>query len=438
MNILSITIILSLLISFSYEALIGIDFGCDLIKVAIVKPGFPFETVTDFNSRRASSSSISIYNGERLFGDDSLNLATRKPDHTVQYMKALISKKLPLDEDSVYNYLKLPYKIVNNDRGSLDIILAESYFNNTQYPLEFFLSMLFGHIKEFSSVFGKDDIRDVVISVPTYFTIIHKLIIQSSLDISELNLLSYIEDNTSAGLQYGLDKIFENKTHTIMIVNIGSANVQLTIVEYITKMEKDLPIRNIKVIGKETDENFGSFYVDKMIIDRYIQHFRKLNPKVDITENTKSYSKMRSSARSVKKILSANDFMPVSIESLYDEKDFRMPSISRAEVFVDSNYIKQKFSKMITNILKKTGKTIDDLDYIELIGGGTRIPKFQELIKEVTGKSELSFHINAEEAVALGSTFRGANCSKAFRVRNIILEDFIEYEVEIEIVNAGK
>lgn len=414
-------------------AIIGIDFGTELLKISLVKPGYPFETVTDFNSRRLSPSSIAFYDGDRLFGDDALNIGSKKPDYSYSYIKTLIGLNHNISDDHMLNILRFPYTMIENDRGTITFKLAEPIHGFDEFSIEELMGMLMGYIKIISENFGKDKVRDCVITVPSSYTQYQR---RATIDAAEsvgLSVLSLIDENTAAALQYGLDRVFENQTHYALIYNFGSLGTEVTIAKYYTIKKKDTPERYIEVISKAWDPSLGCLLVDANLMKIFEEeYYKKYNNNEDISKNKRSNAKMRATAQKTKKVLSANKNLPITVESIFGDNDLHIKNFDRENInkFVDQ--YKDRFTVPVEKALKLANLTKDQLDVFEIIGGGVRIPRVQEILKDYYGR-DLNNHLNGDESMAFGAAFRGANISKSFKVRFVGLTDISEYQASVSI-----
>ena len=144
-------------------------------------------------------------------------------------------------------------------------------------------------------------------------------------------------------------------------------------------------------------------------------------------------AKLRIQANKVKQVLSANNDIPVYIDSLHDDTNYQA-HINRATFEEICHDLLLRSSTPIVQALKAANMTLDDIDMIELIGGGMRVPRVQEEIKKVLGeKLDLGMHINSDESMALGAAFHGANISTAFRVRHVGMTDVNPWPITVSL-----
>lgn len=130
----------------------------------------------------------------------------------------------------------------------------------------------------------------------------------------------------------------------------------------------------------------------------------------------------------LKEILSANKESQIGVEGFVDGIDFKS-KIKRETFEQKSEHLFSKLTIPIEKVLKIANKQIEDIDQVEILGGGVRIPKIQQILSEYFKGKDLGAHLNGDEAMALGASFHGANLSHSFRVRNVFLNDGFSYEV---------
>merc|ERR1711935_240315 len=143
-------------------------------------------------------------------------------------------------------------------------------------------------------------------------------------------------------------------------------------------------------------------------------------------------TKIRLQANKVKHVLSANQEIPIHMDSLYDDMNLSM-QISRTQFEELCDDLTKRATDLIINALASANITLDEVNAIEMIGGGMRVPKVQSSLTSVLGDKELGMHINSDESMALGAAFYGANISSAFRVRQVALVDINPFPIGISL-----
>lgn len=154
--------------------------------------------------------------------------------------------------------------------------------------------------------------------------------------------------------------------------------------------------------------------------------------KPSVLTNDRAMKRLFKEAVKVKDILSANKMADVKVPELLDYVTLRT-IIERAEFEKKSHDLLAKVEHPVLDVLKKSGLSLDDIEQVEILGGGLRIPRVHDLIKEVTKKSELMVHLNGDEAMCFGAAFIAANSSSSFKVRKVFLTQHPNFEYRIEI-----
>ena len=176
--------------------------------------------------------------------------------------------------------------------------------------------------------------------------------------------------------------------------------------------------------GNKFTNRLVAHFVD-LFIEKYPQH-------EDIKTNKRALAKIRKKAEKIKTVLSANEEIPVFINSLYKDIDYSV-HITRKTLEELCSDLFERIIVPVTEVLDAANITASDLDTIELLGGGVRIPKIQFELKRLLGVESLGAHLNGDEAMALGAAFHGANLSTAFRVRHVGMTDVSPYPVGVRL-----
>jgi len=279
-----------------------------------------------------------------------------------------------------------------------------------------------------------------VLTVPSFYTQHERRALLDAADLADLNVLGLIDENAAAALHYGIDRVDEKPLH-ILFYNMGGSSLEVSIARYYSYEAKDRLTRKSKkigafeILGKGWDATLGGGSFDARLVNHLADEFNT-NPIMegkDIRTIPRAMAKLRQQANKVKHVLSANNEIPVFADGLY--KDTGLSThISRATFEELTHDLLERSVTPIQQALNSANLTLSDIDQIELIGGGMRIPKVQEMLRSFFGEElELGRHINSDEAMALGAAFHGANVSTAFRVREVGMQDVNPFEIGIEL-----
>merc|ERR1712003_562297 len=181
----------------------------------------------------------------------------------------------------------------------------------------------------------------------------------------------------------------------------------------------------------------GGLAYDNRLVEYMADHFNRewrhaRGHDKDIRDVPRAMTKIRLQANKVKHVLSANQEIPVHMDSLYDDMNLSM-HITRSQFEELCEDLTKRATDPITDALTSANLTLEDISAIELVGGGMRVPKVQSSLSSILGDKELGMHINSDESMALGAAFYGANISSAFRVRQVGLVDINPFPIGISL-----
>lgn len=320
----------------------------------------------------------------------------------------------------------------NETHGGMCIREGDDY-----YTPEELLSMILTHAQDIVKAHGGNHIRDCVITVPSFFTQHERRAVYDAAEIADMNVLSMIDDNTAAALQFAIDRTVE-EPQTILYYNLGSSSAQVTIIEHssykVVEGGQNRSIGTVEVKGKSWDTTTGGYEFDlrmtELLADRFnAQHAKH---KLNVRENVRAMTKLRGHARKVKEVLSANQYIPANAESLYKDYDLHT-EVTRAEFEAAAADLFDRILVPIEKALRDANMTKEQISLVEIVGGSVRIPKVQSILREYFGDKELGMHLNGDESMALGTAFRAANLSTAFRVRRIGLQEVTTFPIKVEL-----
>ncbi|CAI4226902.1 unnamed protein product [Auanema sp. JU1783] len=411
-------------------AAMSVDLGSQFIKVGLVKPGVPMEIVLNKESRRKTPNVLSIRNGERLFGDPALGLNVRYPKTVYPHLLDLLSKNI--DHPSVDVYRKRhPHLVIEKSPNSSSIVVP---FRDEVYSIESLLAMILSNLKEFTEAYAEQTVRDIVITVPVYFTQAERLAIEKATQIARLNLLQLINDGTAVALNYGVfrRKEITEKPLRMMIYDMGAMKTTVTLVEYKVVKEKYGKEPKLSVLGVGYDRNLGGLEMTLRLQEHLVKRFRE-NYKTDkdITTNDRAMGKMLKESERLKQVLSANADHFAQIESVHEDIDMKI-RVSRDEFTALILDYEAKISKPVEDALKMAELKLSDIDQVALFGAGTRVPKIQEAIQAAVGGKELGKFLNTDEAAAMGAVFLAAHLSSGFKVKPFNVEDLVIYPIQVK------
>lgn len=266
-------------------------------------------------------------------------------------------------------------------------------------------------------------VSDVTISVPAWFTDVQRRAMLDAGEIAGLKVLRLINDTTATALGYGITKLDlpdpEEKPRRVMFVDIGHTEYTASVVEF-RKGE-------LNVKSTAYDRHFGGRNFDLALTDHFANEFKE-NFKIDVRTHGKAWARTVASAERMKKVMSANPAAPMSIESLMEDVDVRA-IVKREELEIMIQPYLERVTAPIEQALAEAKLKAEDIDFIEMVGGTTRVPAIKEAVSKFFGKN-LSFTLNQDEAIARGCAFSCAILSPVFRVRDFSVHDIVNYPIE--------
>ncbi|POM59965.1 Hsp70-like protein [Phytophthora palmivora] len=419
----------------------GVDFGGEFFKVALVKPGTPFEIVTNVHSKRKTETMVAFDGDERLYGADAATVGVRRPQTAYAQIRRLLGSTLSDPQvSSLLDEEHFPYELVQNATRGGTISLKHG--KDQTFHAEELVAMVFAHARQITDTFAEANVKDWVLTVPAFFSQAQRQAMLDAAEISGVRVLSLINENTAAALQLAVHASYdpEDKPKKILFYNMGSTSLQVSIAEFSSQVvpdgfKKNKTISTFQMISNAWDESLGGAKFDLRLAEHLATEFSEKIGE-DIRKVPRPMAKIRAQAKKTKTVLSANEEIPVVMQSLYNDIDF-FTSMTRSKLEELSSDLFDRTLKPVEVALEKAGLTIADIDEIELIGGGVRMPKIQQQLTEFFDGKDLGVHLNGDEAMALGAAFRAANLSNSFRVRQVGMTDIASYPVGVRLVDLS-
>ncbi|KAF4946684.1 hypothetical protein FSARC_14134 [Fusarium sarcochroum] len=400
-------------------SVVGIDFGTLKTVIAIAR-NRGVDVVTNEVSNRATPSLVGFGPKSRYIGEGAKTQEISNLKNTVSSLKRLAGRSFNDPDIQIeQQYVTAPLVDVNGQVGAeVNYLGKKEKFSATQL-----VAMYLSKIKQTAGAELKLPVSDVCMSVPPWFTDVQRRALIDAAEVAGLRVLRLINDGTAAALGWGITKLDlpapEERPRRVCFIDIGHSSYTVSIVEF----------KKGELVVKATtwDKDFGGRDFDRALVEHLAKEF-KGKYKVDIMTHGRALARTIAAAEKTKKILSANQQAPVNIESLMNDIDASaMITRQEFEAMIEPLLTRTHFP--LEEALSQAKLTKDDIDAIEVVGGGSRVPALKERIQSFFGKP-LSFTLNADEALARGSAFSCAILSPVFRVRDFSVQDIISYPIE--------
>lgn len=417
-------------------AVFSVDYGSESIKVAVVnlRPGqAPISIALNEFSKRKSPALAAYSQGERLLAEEAAGIAARYPERVYARARDMLARPLP-DVAALLARGRLPYDVVaDEERNGVKV---RSHDGEVELAPEEVVAMVLGYARDLAEAHSRQAIKDAVVSVPPFFGQAQRQALLDAAQIAGLNVMALIHEHAGAALQYGVDKDFSNGSRNVVLFDMGATSTYAAVVHFSSYVArergKNTSVNQFQVKGVRWETELGGQIMEGRLVDHFAAEFNAQlgSGGLDVTSSPKAMAKLKKEVKRTKEILSANTAAPISVESLFEDRDFRS-SITREKFEELCGDLWGRALNPLRRVLADTNLTVAELDAVELIGGATRVPKLQTVLAEFLGdKKSLDRHLDADEALALGSALLAANISDGFKLnRKIGMLDGLPYGV---------
>jgi len=398
------------------KKVIGIDLGTTNSVVAVMEGGEPSVIVNQEGSRITPSVVAFTKEGERLVGQVAKRQAVTNPENTVFSIKRFMGRKF---SEVGSEKSRVPYSVVQSKNSD-----AWVETRGKQYSPPEVSAMILQKLKQAAEDYTGETITDAVITVPAYFNDAQRQATKDAGKIAGLNVLRIINEPTAAALAYGLDK---KKDETIAVYDFGGGTFDISVLEVGEGV--------VEVKSTNGDTHLGGDDLDQRVIDWLAAEFKKTDG-IDLTKDRVAVQRLKEAAEKAKIELSS--VMETDINLPFITANQNGPrhlaiKLSRAKLEQLVDDLLQRTMEPVRKAIADAGLDPSKIDEVVLVGGSTRMPKVQQLVKEYFAK-EPHKGVNPDEVVAVGAAIQGGVL--AGEVKDVLLLDVTPLSLGIETLGG--
>ncbi len=397
--------------------LIGIDLGTTNSVVAVMEGGEPVVIANPEGGRTTPSVVAFTKSGERLVGMVAKRQAVTNPDNTIYSIKRFMGRRF----NEVQSEIKMvPYKIASVANGDVRVVAGGKEWSPPEIS-----AMILQKMKDAADQYLGEKVTQAVITVPAYFNDSQRQATKDAGKIAGLEVMRIVNEPTAAALAYGLDK---KKDETIAIYDFGGGTFDISILEVGEGV--------VEVKSTNGDTHLGGDDIDKRIIDWIIEEFRK-DQGIDLSKDRMALQRLRENAEKAKMELST--VLETEINLPFITADASGPKhlalkLTRARFEQMCEDIFQRSVGPVKQALQDASLRPDQIHEVVLVGGSTRIPRIQQIVKDLFGGKEPHKGVNPDEVVAVGAAVQAGVL--AGEVKDLLLLDVTPLTLGVETLGG--